>query len=129
MTCGFEDQSIDTGRFVLSRINNENYQFHHIRFNCIQGEQGELVFEPSDVEYYFEPVTIQESGTSILKNELENSEDGAGQVGFQLSNDGTNEIQYGKSNYYSFQHPHEEVIRFLYLFARVHMEIMSQAGK
>ncbi|MCA8553649.1 hypothetical protein ABN284_23715, partial [Escherichia coli] len=63
--------------------------------------------EPSDVEYYFEPVTIQESGTSILKNELENSEDGAGQVGFQLSNDGTNEIQYGKSNYYSFQHPHE----------------------
>ncbi|RIG72933.1 hypothetical protein UQ77_21665, partial [Shigella flexneri] len=24
-----------------------------------------------------------------------------------LSNDGTNEIQYGKSNYYSFQHPHE----------------------
>ncbi|MBB9187006.1 hypothetical protein FSI06_024870, partial [Escherichia coli] len=30
-----------------------------------------------------------------------------GQVGFQLSNDGTNEIQYGKSNYYSFQHPHE----------------------
>eukprot|EP01133_Synstelium_polycarpum_P020270 gene20270-24312_t len=107
MTCGFEDQSIDTGRFVLSRINNENYQFHHIRFDCIQGEQGELVFEPSDVEYYFEPVTIQESGTSILKNELENSEDGAGQVGFQLSNDGTNEIQYGKSNYYSFQHPHE----------------------
>ncbi len=103
MTCGFEDQSIDTGRFVLSRINNENYQFHHIRFDCIQGEQGELVFEPSDVEYYFEPVTIQESGTSILKNELENSEDGAGQVGFQLSNDGTNEIQYGKSNYYSFQ--------------------------
>ncbi len=70
-------------------------------------EQGELVFEPSDVEYYFEPVTIQESGASILKNELENSEDGAGQVGFQLSNDGTNEIQYGKSNYYSFQHPHE----------------------
>lgn len=65
MTCGFEDQSIDTGRFVLSRINNENYQFHHIRFDCIQGEQGELVFEPSDVEYYFEPVTIQESGTSI----------------------------------------------------------------
>ncbi|EEX7078001.1 hypothetical protein DLF78_004938, partial [Escherichia coli O157] len=61
----------------------------------------------SDVEYYFEPVTIQESGTSILKNELENSEDGAGQIGFQLSNDGTNEIQYGKSNYYSFQHPHE----------------------
>ncbi|HFP1485552.1 TPA: fimbrial family protein, partial [Escherichia coli] len=107
MTCGFEDQSIDTGRFVLSRINNENYQFHHIRFDCIQGEQGELVFEPSDVEYYFEPVTIQESGTSILKNELENSEDGAGQIGFQLSNDGTNEIQYGKSNYYSFQHPHE----------------------
>lgn len=52
-------------------------------------------------------MTIQESGTSILKNELENSEDGAGQVGFQLSNDGTNEIQYGKSNYYSFQHPHE----------------------
>ncbi|EEU0427335.1 hypothetical protein E8F42_001332, partial [Escherichia coli] len=96
-----------TGRFVLSRINNENYQFHHIRFECIQGEQGELVFEPSDVEYYFEPVTIQESGTSILKNELENSEDGAGQIGFQLSNDGTNEIQYGKSNYYSFQHPHE----------------------
>ncbi len=45
MTCGFEDQSIDTGRFVLSRINNENYQFHHIRFDCIQGEQGELVFE------------------------------------------------------------------------------------
>lgn len=82
MTCGFEDQSIDTGRFVLSRINNENYHFHHIRFDCIQGEQGELVFEPSDVEYYFEPVTIQESGTSILKNELENSEDGAGQVGF-----------------------------------------------
>ena len=38
MTCGFEDQSIDTGRFVLSRINNENYQFHHIRFDCIQGE-------------------------------------------------------------------------------------------
>ena len=61
---------------------NENYQFHHIRFDCIQGEQGELVFEPSDVEYYFEPVTIQESGTSILKNELENSEDGAGQVAF-----------------------------------------------
>ena len=107
MTCGFEDQSIDTGRFVLSRINNENYQFHHIRFDCIQGEQGELVFEPSDVEYYFEPVTIQESGTSILKNDLENSEDGAGQIGFQLSNDGTHEIQYGKSNYYSFQHPHE----------------------
>ncbi len=52
-------------------------------------------------------MTIQESGTSILKNELENSEDGAGQIGFQLSNDGTNEIQYGKSNYYSFQHPHE----------------------
>ncbi|HGU1643585.1 TPA: fimbrial family protein, partial [Escherichia coli] len=107
MTCGFEDKSIDTGRFVLSHINSENYQFHHIRFDCIQGEQGELVFEPSEVEYYFEPVTIQESGSSILKNELENSEEGAGQVGFQLSNDGTNEIQYGKSNYYSFQHPHE----------------------
>ena len=30
-----------------------------------------------------------------------------GQIGFQLSNDGTNEMQYGKSNYYSFQHPHE----------------------
>ena len=70
MTCGFEDQSIDTGRFVLSRINNENYQFHHIRFDCIQGEQGELVFEPSDVEYYFEPVTIQESGTGNDSNLL-----------------------------------------------------------
>ncbi|EFB2687386.1 hypothetical protein FHE33_22855, partial [Escherichia coli O157:H7] len=44
---------------------------------------------------------------SHYQNELENSEDGAGQIGFQLSNDGTNEIQYGKSNYYSFQHPHE----------------------
>ena len=107
MTCGFEDKSIDTGRFVLSRINSENYQFHHIRFDCIQGEQGELVFEPSEVEYYFEPVTIQESGSSILKNELENSEEGAGQVGFQLSNDDTNEILYGKSNSYAFQHPHE----------------------
>ena len=52
-------------------------------------------------------MTIQDSGTSILKNDLENSEDGAGQIGFQLSNDGTHEIQYGKSNYYSFQHPHE----------------------
>ena len=50
---------------------------------------------------------LEDSGTSILKNELENSEDGAGQIGFQLSNDGTNEMQYGKSNYYSFQHPHE----------------------
>lgn len=50
---------------------------------------------------------LAERINGLLKNELENTEDGAGQVGFQLSNDGTNEIQFGKSNDHSFQHPHE----------------------
>ena len=129
MTCGFEDKSIDTGRFVLSRINSENYQFHHIRFDCIQGEQGELVFEPSEGEYYFEPVTIQESGTSILKNELENSEDGAGQIGFHSPMMVRMKSSMVKAITTLFSIPMKEVIKFLYLFTRVHMETMSQAGK
>lgn len=105
MTCGIDDQSLDVGKFQLFNVNTEQYQAHQIKFNCKEGQQGELKFQPGSINYYFEPVSGLANGTSILLNELENDSTGAGQIGFQISMDGIKEIQYGRQKLYQISSP------------------------
>lgn len=98
MTCGFKDQSVDMGEFQLFSINKEPYQVRDIKFNCVEGEHGILNFRPGSLDYYFEPNSGVANGTTILKNELESISSGTGQIGFQISMDGTKEVQFGRNN-------------------------------
>lgn len=104
MTCGFKDQSIDVGEFQFLSINSEPYKMRDITFNCTEGEHGILNFQPGSLDYYVEPISGLATGTTILKNERENTSGGAGQIGFQISMDGINEASFGRANPFKIEH-------------------------
>jgi hypothetical protein len=99
-TCYFGNQEIDLGVINIKDLDKKEFELHPVKFTCQASGAGSLKFTPDNLLFYFEPMSQLAPDAVTLTNDYGTAANSAGSVGFQLSMDGTNSIQYGSHNLY-----------------------------
>ena len=99
-TCYFGHQEIDLGVININDVNKKAFELHPVVFTCEASGAGSLKFTPDNLLFYFEPMSQLAPDAITLTNDYGDAANGAGSVGFQLSMDGSNSIQYGRHHLY-----------------------------
>lgn len=99
-TCYFGNQEIDLGVINIKDLDKKEFELHPVKFTCQASGAGSLKFTPDNLLFYFEPMSQLAPDAVTLTNDYGTAANSAGSVGFQLSMDGINSIQYGSHNLY-----------------------------
>ncbi|MBJ3591140.1 hypothetical protein JGC56_08270 [Salmonella enterica subsp. enterica serovar Saintpaul] len=99
-TCHFGNQEIDLGVINIKDLDKKEFEPHPVKFTCNSSGSGSLKFTPDNLLFYFEPMSQLAFDEVTLTNDYGSAANSAGSVGFQLSMDGTNSIQYGSHHLY-----------------------------
>ncbi|WP_336283879.1 hypothetical protein [Citrobacter arsenatis] len=99
-TCYFGNQAIDLGVINIKDLDKKEFELHQVEFTCNASGSGSLKFTPDNLLFYFEPMSQLAPDAVTLTNDYGSAMNSAGSVGFQLSMDGTNSIQYGSHHLY-----------------------------
>ncbi|MRS13615.1 hypothetical protein GJV06_01695 [Enterobacteriaceae bacterium RIT691] len=117
MTCGFDDQIVNTGTWQLNDVLHDTTEFvpRDIQFTCKNEGSGDLSISTGDVQYYFDDTFGLVPERSLLQNFDEKNVGGAGEVGFEIHTASGTPLRFGRDQLYTLKDAREGVLPVSFL--------------